>query len=181
MITIDYARIATAVSYYVGLGYVPTEVPWIVGERAYEVTKPPGAVGFVTLRGYLVASAEQGFIQLLQGGAKLGKCVAVTPCFRHETYDDLHLPYFMKVELIATADVSDTALTGMIREAEGFFNAYIRTQVIETHDGYDIVEAVTGIELGSYGRRQTGDLTWLYGTGLAEPRLAKAIQLSRGV
>lgn len=181
MIAVNYERIACAVSYYERLGYVLTEVPWIVGARAYEVTKPPCAVGFVTLGGYLVASAEQGFIQLLQDGTELGKCVAVTPCFRHETYDDLHLPYFMKVELIRTGDISDSALMSMICEAEAFFNAVTVTRIIRTADGYDIVDAVTGIELGSYGRRQAGELSWLYGTGLAEPRLTRAIQLSQGV
>jgi hypothetical protein len=30
-----------------------------------------------------------------------------------------------------------------------------------------------GFELGSYGVRQYHDITWIYGTGIAEPRFSK--------
>ena len=39
---------------------------------------------------------------------------------------------------------------------------------------YDLV--YRGIELGSYGIRRCSYLTWIYGTGVAEPRLSRALQ-----
>jgi hypothetical protein len=39
---------------------------------------------------------------------------------------------------------------------------------------YDLV--YRGIELGSYGVRKCGFLTWIYGTGVAEPRLSRIME-----
>ena len=40
---------------------------------------------------------------------------------------------------------------------------------------YDLV--YRGIELGSYGIRKCSFLTWIYGTGVAEPRLSQVIEM----
>lgn len=43
------------------------------------------------------------------------------------------------------------------------------------YPNYDLV--YRGIELGSYGIRQCGFLTWIYGTGVAEPRLSRTMEM----
>jgi hypothetical protein len=177
---IDYLRLADTIRFYELHGYKLTDVPWIVGREAYYATKPPEAMDFVTLGGYLVASAEQSFLHLMLGGAKLGRSMAITPCFRHEEYDELHHPYFMKIELIDTLDVSDAGLHKMVELAVRSYSRYAQVRVVPMdHGSFDIVEACTGIELGSYGRRTYGGHTWLYGTGLAEPRLTQALIASK--
>jgi hypothetical protein len=50
---------------------------------------------------------------------------------------------------------------------------------VDVNDGYlypsyDLV--YRGIELGSYGIRKCNFLTWIYGTGVAEPRLTRALK-----
>jgi hypothetical protein len=51
-----------------------------------------------------------------------------------------------------------------------------RATSVKTDVGYDL--EINGIEVGSYGRREVGDFTWVYGTGLALPRFSQA--LNRG-
>jgi len=173
---IDYARISAAEAHYQAAGFELRSTPWIVGLTAYNATKPAGAVPFVTLGGYLVASAEQSYLELMLGGEYVGRAVTTTPCFRHEDYDELHHPYFMKVELVDTLDTSDGSLHRMIAAAQEFFEHFVPTKLINMENGtWDLVEASKGIELGSYGRRQHQGQVWLYGTGLAEPRLAQAM------
>ena len=177
---IDYARLAEALGYYAEAGFKQVEAPWIVGHDAYYATKPLGALDFLTLGGYLAASAEQSFLQLMMSGYQLGRSVALTPCFRHEEYDRLHHPYFMKVELINAENVSGACLTEIIDCAQGFYERFVATRVESMPAGsFDIVEATTGIELGSYGRRRTLGYQWLYGTGLAEPRLTQVIEVAK--
>jgi len=177
---INYGRLAEAETYYQKRGFKLVEVPWIIGEAAYNVTRPPEAVPFVTLGGYLVASAEQAYIQQLLEDERLGRCVTTTPCFRHEVYDRWHQPYFVKTELIDTEDTSDASLERMTTTAREFYERFVPTKVIDMGDGsFDIVDAVAGIELGSYGRRTANGITWLYGTGLAEPRLSQVVALTQ--
>jgi hypothetical protein len=179
---LDLERLATAEKYYREAGYTPVETPWIIGPEGYFATAPKDKdmVPFVTLGGYLVASGEQGFLQLMLGGRDPGRAYTTTPCFRHERYDDLHQPYFMKVELIDTHDVTEAGLARVLGDARTLFEQFIETRVEAIGDGsYDIVAADTGIELGSYGIREKFGLRWVYGTGLAEPRLAMAIAKSK--
>lgn len=176
MTPIDYGRLAEALAYYQSAGYTYVEAPWIVGQTAYGATKPPKALDFVTLGGFLAASAEQSFLELMLAGRRFGQAVALTPCFRHETYDELHQSYFMKVELIDAGNTSNQHLESMIELAAGFYSRYADVRLEpQPNDSIDIVEATTGIELGSYGRRRFDIHRWTYGTGLAEPRLAQAI------
>jgi seryl-tRNA synthetase len=122
-VIISYARLAAAEAHYQAAGFELVEAPWIIGHTAYRATKPAEALDFVTLGGYLVASAEQSFLQLMLEGRPPGRAVATTPCFRHEHYDELHQPYFMKVELIDTLDTSEASLQRMIATAQGFSGA----------------------------------------------------------
>lgn len=173
---IDLGRLAAAETHYAALGYERTAVPWVIGPAAYFATTPDTVATYDTHGGYLVASAEQAFLQLLLDGHQLLKAQATSPCFRDEVHDDLHDPYFMKVELIRTDDVSDRALQQMIRDATSFYAQHLPVETWHLGDSqYDIAATASGIELGSYGRRTALGHTWLYGTGCAEPRLAHAL------
>lgn len=174
---IDYRKFGDTLDFYESRGYRYIEVPWIVSDAAISVTLPPGKEATTTGFGALVGSAEQSFIQMLQDGITISKACAITPCFRDEPggWDELHQPYFMKLELINT-DASDEVLSEMIDDATENFNRWIPTRVEKTEIGYDIVAADSGIELGSYGWRQLNDNQWfIYGTGLALPRLDVAL------
>jgi hypothetical protein len=48
-------------------------------------------------------------------------------------------------------------------------------KIVKTNIGYDL--ELNNIELGSYGVRKYGQLHWVYGTGLAEPRFSKVCEI----
>ncbi len=176
----SWARIASAVDYYTGYcDYEYMDVPWFVGRFAYDATKPEGARDIaVTTWGdqwnkhYLVASGEQSFLSLMVNGREIKDAVCVTPCFRDEPiYDATHLREFMKVELISTT----RTVNEVLNSAFHFFAQYTEESklVVEKTDiGYDIM--LNGHEIGSYGERVLGNLRWVYGTGIAEPRFTYA-------
>jgi hypothetical protein len=121
----------------------------------------------------LVGSAEQSFIELLLRGEKITKACAITPCFRMEPkYDEQHHAYFMKLELI-NSDATSKNLRNMIGDAVDFFSRYLEVIVISTGpDMFDIVDKKREIELGSYGFREVNGQRFIYGTGVALPRLS---------
>ena len=175
---IDYRKIADAKDFYEARGYQEIPVPWIVAHDAYKATCPPDCRQFFTIDGYLNASGEQSFIELMLRGRKLGKHLCVTPCFRDEpVLDEMHHRYFFKLELIDT-DATMKKLAVMIRDAQDYFDRYfpasLPTRTVQTdQEGrcFDIVDGTHGIELGSYGIRDFAGLRWIYGTGVALPRL----------
>lgn len=171
---IDYGMIGEAQRYYAEQGYVDVPVPWIVQRPAYYATKPSGAPDFFCLGGYLNASGEQSFIEMLRAGVLLRRNQCATPCFREEPeLDRIHHRYFMKVELIDT-DTRISSLERMMDRASAFLARYLPVRTVRTGEhehSYDIVSGVGGVELGSYGIRVFGDIRWVYGTGLALPRL----------
>lgn len=173
---IDYQKLVTAQRYYEYAGYTHIELPWTVDEDISQITKPEENKNFFMRDKVLVASGEQSFLQLsLRGDLKPGKYQGITPCFRDETVeDDLHQLYFMKVELFQSVDVDMENLGIMIDKAQQFFNSYcMETVKTVTDDGFDIC-TMRGTELGSYGIREVQGFKWIYGTGLAEPRLTRA-------
>lgn len=199
----QYRNLLSAMQFYQNAGYTPIDVPWCVSDQAMNITRPTwaGTANATYLAGGKqqcpVASAEQSFLQLqldrLNGFGTLmtGTHVALTPCFRNEpVLDDLHQPYFMKVELYdATAnlipDAAEPRLKAMIERAERFFRRYLDVEVVpnEEYDplkvggAFDIVAKGSRIELGSYGIRTHYEVgTWVYGTGAAEPRLSYAVE-----
>lgn len=194
-----------------------TRPPWVQGEpfsflvdneRADKwVERQPG------IRLYPVASAEQSFLQMqmdaVADGARFkyvdtpwteritGSFCALTPCFRNEpVLDDLHQPYFMKLELI-TWDGNEADMSRMIQLARIWYESEhpgthpdddLQVRVVENNDpdhlgvtqAYDLVTAHTGIELGSYGIREHAKVgRWVYGTGLAEPRYSVALEAEK--
>lgn len=180
----EYGNIARAVDFYRSRGYAYVrDAPWYVEQAAYDATKPPGATDMrigipAGTIGNLVASGEQSFIQMMIDGQPLKRAVCVTPCFRWEAkVDELRRRHFLKAELINAHDVDDGHLMHMVHEACTFFEGFLpAVRIVKTQAGYDIVEKVTRVELGSYGIRTmvVGEqlLKWIYGTGCAEPRLS---------
>lgn len=177
---IDHAKISAAEEFYESEGFEKIDVPWVIGREAYCATFPDHVLPFFTLGGFLPASGEQSFIQLMiDGQLPEGKYQCTTPCFRDEPkYDKLHLPYFYKVELIevTTQPISWIPLAELARV---FFYRYCETEIaygkVLPFQENDVVEKSTQIELGSYGRRYYKNLMWNYGTGLAEPRLSQVL------
>lgn len=179
---IDFEKIAEAKSYYEKLGYNEIPVPWFLSFEPYNATRPPDRREFFSLDGYLNASGEQGFLELMIAGDKLTKHCCITPCFRDERIlDNIHHRYFIKLELINT-DVSLDNLNKIIQDAKVFFEKYVPVKVIQTNiEGptFDIVDTASNIELGSYGIRTYKQFSWIYGTGVALPRLDTVINLNK--
>jgi hypothetical protein len=173
---IDYRKLSAGLDYYESLGYPYIEVPWVVSREAVAVTLPENAKATSVQYGDLVGSGEQSFIELMLRGQAILKACCITPCFRIEdNYDNLHHPYFMKLELI-NSDATWENLEQMIADASGFFQKYIEVEVIQTEsDTYDIIDTQRKIELGSYGFRTVNNDRFIYGTGLALPRLDTVI------
>lgn len=197
-LNIDWGRIARAIAFYENLGYKKIDVPWLVDPVYRELTYPHENA-FQTPKGDLVGSAEQSFLKLAFEGKiqtknylwgsrpnekkePAGRYVACTPCFRdHQPEDDLHQLYFMKVELFepifygAKFGYEDFKPTKLFLDAGKFFASEGAIPESEqTDEGIDWT--VGGIEVGSYGLRAYDGFSWLYGTGLAEPRFSQALK-----
>jgi hypothetical protein len=171
---IDYFIISRALAHYRNKGYREIDVPWLVSDSADDVTRPDFAApvevdGLLRLPG----SGEQGFIDLmLRKELPPGRYVTTTPCFRREAqYTDLVRPWFLKVELIA---VGKRATESLVADAKEFLSQYLPVREKVTPDGIDL-ESETGVELGSYGVRETDFALWTYGTGVAEPRFSTVL------
>lgn len=189
--TIDWNLLSNAVKYYTDLEYTYIEVPWIVPERIIGLTfnderKILNAINNGFVKGSLVGSAEQSFLQLLLNDShhlltEGGRFVACSPCFREEkNYDYIHQRTFMKVELFINLPNHTSEFVKMIDEAETLFKklAYPHTIRRElTPEGFDLY--LGNIELGSYGKRSiiwnNKKIEWVYGPGLALPRFTQAM------
>lgn len=176
MSNINYGRFDIAKMHYEYSGFEYIELPWTVDEDIANITKPYGVQNFFMKDKVFVASGEQSFLQLsLKGNLKPGKYQGISPCFRDEgIIDRIHQEYFLKLELFQSVDVNIENLGKMIESAQKFFNYFcVDTLKTVTEDGFDIC-TMQGIELGSYGIREFNGFHWIFGTGLAEPRLTKA-------
>ena len=180
-LSIDGKLLAAAQEYYAEHGYADIPTPWLVEQSPYMATVPSEHEDLLWQAPngrYHVASAEQGFMQLMRDGDAIPpRAQSTTPCFRGESvYDELHLPFFYKLELY-NADTRRAALDEMITCARGLFTQLgIDTRVVQTGErSYDIETARTHIELGSYGVRAYHNYVWLYGTGLALPRATQGL------
>ncbi len=181
---INYGIIQSSIDYYESKGFQRIESPWTVTRAVSEITKPKGAKEFALEhedKKVLVASGEQSFLYLyLKGFLPLGCYQTVTPCWRHDSFDQLHTKYFVKNELIDTKNVTTERLDEIVNIAYGFFLNYFPKDKLTitgngiTNDAYDIV--YDGIELGSYGIRYCDYVEWVYATGVAEPRLSSTIK-----
>ena len=179
-------RLSQAQSYYDMAGFKNIEVPWFVDKSIIDITLPPGATPVeIPGRGYLIGSAEQGFLSLIaEGKLPSGKYQSTSPCFRNDSVDELHRTAFMKLELIDTRVLenitTDVQLKSVIQLAELFFESCVGVEILQTEDGFDIVDSKNKIELGSYGIRSHPLVgTWIYGTGVAEPRLSAVLKMQK--
>lgn len=167
---INYHILSRALSFYKSQGFMECALPWVVSRETCVDTFSNTTDRFDIYLGTLVGSAEQSFLELAKAG-KLEKYVpyvGLTPAFRHDNYDSLHYPYFMKVELFR---LGEDITTDFCDAASDCFNLLgLKSEVVPTDIGFDL--EANGIELGSYGYRQLGSLSWTYGTGLAEPRFS---------
>lgn len=189
---IDYNYLAQAQLYYKELDYHYVDAPWFVSEQAMNITVPYG----IRCHGQEipVASGEQSFLQLIMDkNLSPGiKHFCITPCLRRsDRYDDWHCQEFMKLELIwyfghTMSIISDEVLKvyqTIINDAAGFFCKFLPIEICEITDEPRKGCITTnpkdiqwqGIELGSYGIRSAPEIgTWVYGTGVALPRLQMA-------
>jgi hypothetical protein len=176
---IDFKKLNDSIPYYMSWGYQRIEVPWTVSKQISDITRPPNAKDF-KIEGkdkVLVASGEQSFLYLFNKGfLPRGTYQAITPCFRDEPFTSLHTKYFIKNELITTEIIDLDSVVGMVETALEFFQKYLPdAEVVKFSDEmYDIV--YKGDELGSYGIRRCDFLEYVYGTGLAEPRLTRIMK-----
>lgn len=179
--------LGTAQQHYNSTGFRQIATPWLVGETAFKATCPPDTWINHPWKSplnendlYHVASAEQGFLQMLLDGNRLvGRFQSTTPCFRYETYDNLHQPYFYKLELFSSvANLKEVGVC-ILAARKLFENLGVDTRVIQTDEQtWDVIDKVHGIELGSYGIRKLLGHEWTYGTGLAIPRFSYVKEIS---
>lgn len=180
---IDWALVGRAVDFYQNRGFKYVEVPWMVSTEAVCATLPDGKSLFSVGRpnSWLVGSAEQSFLQMMIDGVlPADRYVAASPCFRDDPVDDLHAKTFFKVELIDVmsettkkVDARGLLTLGVMNAARSFFvESVFGLEVINTVGGFDIT--LNNIEIGSYGYREHKGHSWIYGTGLAEPRFSLA-------
>jgi hypothetical protein len=176
---IDYGILDASVKHYENKGFKRIESPWTVTAAISAITKPIGCSDFTIAEKnkVLVASGEQSFLCLYNKGfLPKGKFQTITPCFRDESFDSFHTKYFIKNELIITDRVDRIVLQNLIGDAMAFFGSYLHECQCEPtgENMYDIM--YKDIELGSYGIRKCEFLTWIYGTGVAEPRLSSVMK-----
>lgn len=181
--TIDYTALSTACNFYSNYGYQQIETPWLIDEEFMLSTSPDGTRGCAYMTDgmeYLVCSAEQGFMQLAFRGELQSqkKYYSVSPCFRNEQEDVLHVKQFMKLELFGYADNKNAAhefVHHFLEDARELFRHKfsVETSVVCTDIGVDLVNKNGYIELGSYGVRNYGGMHCAYGTGLALPRITQ--------
>jgi hypothetical protein len=181
-VAINWEYLSYAVKYFIDTGYQYVEVPWIVPNDITRATCPNERYIVNSTLGDIVGSAEQSFLSLDQSG-QLGKgrFVACTPCFRNEDFlDDLHQNTFMKVELYRNDIVDRDALYDMFIEVEKFYQICPLWNINKNLTGRACGDGsfdldLNGIEIGSYGIRSYGEINWIYGTALAEPRFSAAL------
>lgn len=121
---INYRLLDEAFCFYAGKEFDRVETPWLVSKPVSSITKPVTAEDCIVEYNdkSLVGSGEQGFLyQMIKGYLPPGKFQTITPCFRVEEQDLWHLKAFMKLELIATKNVSTDTLDYFIDCALQFF------------------------------------------------------------
>ena len=185
---IDYEILANSIKHYKKRGFERIEAPWWVSQEIMDITRPPGAEDYFIPKNKkcLVASGEQSFLYMAnKGRLPKGKYQTITPCFRDESIGILHKKGFMKNELIIADSQKKQDLDDIIMSAREFFEQYIdkkklvikKEPAFKASLNYDIVLKAKDqeIELGSYGIRKAPFFSWIYGTGVAEPRLSRAL------
>lgn len=178
---IDWQLVAEAIENYTRLGFIYVDTPWMVEAEVADITCPDRMYHDVVVNGgkSLVASAEQGFLQLKKDRKLTAtNYVSAGPCFRimdaRENPDEYHQETFFKVELFCICDTESQAhfaARELATRARNFMT--LDAEFVYTDEGIDL--ELNGVEIGSYGARYHKDIGWwAYGTGLALPRLFHA-------
>lgn len=178
MATVNWNFLVGALNWYKFRGFKEVHMPWTAAREFCEITCPdPERAYNLDGIGQLVGSAEQSLLeQHLEGRLRPGRYVALTPCFRRELkFDEIHLPYFMKVELFSNLLGPEEDYMHLLEEAKLFMSTITSNsiQVITTGEYSKDLE-INNIEVGSYSSRSHGNIYWSCGTGLAEPRFSMA-------
>lgn len=170
---------------YANNNYKYIDTPWLVSLESINLTLPKDKKVFPVLNSYLVGSAEQGFIELLKTNHLTDdKYMSFSPCFRDEgVYDDLHKPYFSKLEIFKITNKYSILLNDALKSINNYIShrgleKYNSVSIDNTEQGMDIL--LNDIEIGSYGNRniniQNSDVTYSYGTGVAMPRFLQTLK-----
>lgn len=181
---INYNLLHKSTVHYEKEGFKRIEAPWLVTEQINDITCPPEATKYYVTKGgkkkTFVASGEQSFLYLINKNfIPYGDYQTITPCMRDDDFDEYHTKYFMKNELIRYVESpSSNDVKDLVSYAESFFLSIGAQRnlltIRETSPiTYDI--EYSGIELGSYGMRRCAFCSWVYGTGLAEPRFSRVL------
>lgn len=178
---IDYHKISDAIDCYAVHGYVYRDVPWLLDKQSVQLAAPEGVRQFETFMGCLPASGEQSFYhQMTLGLLAKGRWQTVTPCFRDEPVtNNLTRTHFLKLELIdVDPDDVDWSLDIMVDTAyKLMYRLGVETTRMVQPDGSIDLVSLDGVELGSYGVRHIDGYSWVYGTGLAEPRFSRVCEV----
>lgn len=192
---INYSILHESVVHYEKYGFSRIEAPWLVPDDILNITKPPEAHAHQVIKNgkkkNFVGSAEQSFLYLINKGFLLpGRYQAITPCMRDDDFGLYHTKYFMKNELISFGDEHTVDyVDNVLNTAYGFFAKYVGDYLakkktnLEIHDLLKIVKVnstswdieLSGREIGSYGFRTCLFAKWVYGTGVALPRLSRIL------
>ncbi len=192
---ISYDLIGRAVEHYASDGFTQIESPWLVSKEIAAITTPPEASTYIVQKDSeqkqkaFVASGEQSLLYLINKGylSRSGLLQTVTPCMRNDAFDETHMKYFVKLELMRFSmddDLNgDEPVLELVDSAQRFFRKHTAsTRIINTRDetgyiSYDIM--LDDVEVGSYGYRSCRFCNWIYGTGLAEPRFSRMLTLGK--
>lgn len=179
----NWFNLVDAIGHYKRCGYEYVEVPWAVSEQTAFMTMPKDATPIYwelnNERKILVGSAEQGFLEIRDTLKPNQLYCSVSPCFRGEksVQPGFRQLTFMKVELFCLTEDKNIMFI-MMRDALRFFYVKTRLEQLKTSninaDQCDI--ELKGKEIGSYGVRKVKNVSWAYGTGLAEPRFTELMK-----
>lgn len=184
---IDYVNLSEAIEYYQGRSYIPVDIAWTAdAEFINSVIRPDTYATYTPQLGLFLTDPVQGFLQWARETGKRGKFQATVPCFRAGEVDRTHRPYFMVNELFINEDkcvTSNTLLTTIISDAMTLLAEYTPVRLDQTGEhAYSIVDDCYDIKLGAYGMVSDSPYgRYLYGTGMAEPRLSYVVRRRRGL
>jgi hypothetical protein len=176
MSNISAALLYSAMTFFKNSGYHFITVPMLVDEDVIRLTLPHDRQPKFHNNKCYVGSAEQSIYQLIKEGKDLPpKALAITPCQRDEmVLDELHQEIFLKIELACT----DNTITyrDIANDVMNFYSQFTdKAKIVDFDNSFDI--EIGGIEVGSYGQREYKGRIIHFGTGLALPRVAQALNM----
>jgi hypothetical protein len=176
MSNISAALLYSAMTFFKNSGYHFITVPMLVDEDVIRLTLPHDRQPKFHNNKCYVGSAEQSIYQLIKEGKDLPpKALAITPCQRDEmVLDELHQEIFLKIELACT----DNTITyrDIANDVMNFYSQFTdKAKIVDFDNSCDI--EIGGIEVGSYGQREYKGRIIHFGTCLALPRFAQALNM----